>query len=166
MTLPNHTTSQEPSVFDEYMGVISHTIEEWKANNPPEKIKESVLKKIRSSQDEITMKLLGFDSRYSKAWELDHCNGRSGNSTAGDYLRTHANAAVTEWLQSAYTPLLSPDEMAALAKEMKKEYRDTIRKSLRAAINKKADEDAAKFINELIDSKNVDGLLRLQNLIG
>ena len=72
----------------EVIPLIEKAINEWHAKNQPEDIVEYIHKKLDKSRDEVLLKLMGFNKDTWKGdWVLDHCNNRSGNSIAGDYLK-------------------------------------------------------------------------------
>lgn len=164
MTLSNNT---QDSVMDEYLEVINQAIEEWKIHNPPEKIRKRVLEKIEKSKDEIILKLLGFDASYGERnWKLDHCNGRSGESAAGKYLLAHASEQIKHWLETVTTPTLTEQELNSIKKSVNHEYKQHFKYSMVKAALKKAEEDAEKMLAVMVDSTNLDSLIKLKRLIG
>lgn len=110
-----------------------------------EGIKDEVTRVLNANVQEITAKLLGFDNRWFYKWELDHCNGRAGNSAAGDYLRKHANDAITEWLSSVQLPPMSP----ALKGALKKGYVDQLRYRAEGELRELASKNAKALAAEI-----------------
>ena len=153
--------------LDELLPVIAAAVAEWKVDNTPEKIKERVQKHLTKSGEEITLKLLGFnkDTWRESAWELDHCNGRSGNSAAGDYLRKQQQVAIQEWLSTVTLPPLS----AKAQKDMVNEYISDYKTEMRSILRRKACEQASEHANELISkvvaSNNLANHLKVMQLI-
>lgn len=103
--------------------------------------------KIRRMLDrrlqEIVGKLMGFDTRWGD-WELDHCNGRAGESAAGDWLRSQAGEAVKAWLseQAGNLPPLPKNA----AKALQKSYTDRLLDEAESLLKRKAQEDAAALV--------------------
>lgn len=115
--------------IEQLFPAIHLATQDWIAKNNPEHIKARVAAKLDKSSDEIIMKLLGFDCSYmtNNVYKLDHCNGRSGNSTAGDYLKTQQEAAVKEWLYQIEMPKLSPELKASIEADMQERFNRDIR---------------------------------------
>jgi hypothetical protein len=78
---------------DSLLTSIACAVEEWKAKNTKEVIKTTVTELLDKESKQLTLKLLGFEDRWGK-WEVDHCNGRGGESAAGDYLRIAQKTAI------------------------------------------------------------------------
>lgn len=70
------------------------------ANWTDEKIKERVTRELERSYGEIVAISLGFsrDSWGGRKWEVDHCNGRAGQSDIGERIATAARKAVDDVL--------------------------------------------------------------------
>ena len=56
---------------------------------------EDINRRLDKHQDEIIVKLLGFRPEYGR-FEIDHCNGRSGQSVAGDFFAQTQKQAIDE----------------------------------------------------------------------
>jgi len=118
--------------------------QEWVDEN-----KSSIEIKIHEILDrkltEIVCKLLGFDGWFGEL-SIDHCNGRAGESAAGDWLRAVAGDAVKTWLteQAGDLPNLPAKSIASLRKSYLEAFEDTLRDALRD----KAIEDAQAAISE------------------
>ena len=93
------------NVIDDAIPIIAEAVAEWKIRNSEEVLKRRVHALLDESSNEVVMKLLGFKESWGK-WELDHCNGRSGNSPAGEYLKNAQQGAIAEWLKTAALPKL------------------------------------------------------------
>ncbi len=96
----------------------------------------------------IVSKLLGFDCEYGREWAIDHCNVRSGESAAGDWLRERAGEAVRQWLdeQARDLPKLPKSSVASL----RREYLETLSRELLTAVKRRATEDAAERLNDIV----------------
>lgn len=152
--------------LDDLFPVIVQAVNEWNKDNPPDVIAEKVKRRLDASSQEITLKLLGFTSRYSDTWELDHCNGRAGNSAAGDYLRNTQQDVIQDWFATNLMPVLSPKIKASLQREMNSEYVDHVRTQLRKMTKEKAEKDAEAIFTALSadnQSQKYKALLALLN---
>ena len=105
----------------------------WLKENEPN-IPQLVRATLDRRVEQIVMALLGFNKRYSDDdyWEVDHCNNRSGDSAAGDWLRQRAGGAVKIWLdkQVGKLPELSVRSVASLRAEYAKELEQGVRQML------------------------------------
>jgi hypothetical protein len=97
---------------------------------------------------EIIGKLLGFDAHWGE-WEVDHCNGRSGNSAAGDWLRGAVQGAVGAWLTAQAGKL--PTLPKAAIKSLRGDYLEAFQNELRDRLIKKAKEDASEAFQQVIE---------------
>jgi hypothetical protein len=149
---------------DQLFPVIAEAVQEWKKVNTPAVITEKVKRALDRSNHEVTLKLLGFKNNYGD-WELDHCNGRSGNSAAGDYLRSTQQAAIQDWFATNLMPVLSPTALKRLQKQMNDEYLNTLHNALRKVVIEKATKDANLLIADLSKDTNSDKFFKLMNLV-
>src|SRR5690242_18794542 len=59
--------------------------------------------------ESVVAKVLGFDRRWGERdWEIDHCNGRSGNSFIGEAISAKAAGLAAQWLAAALEKELRP----------------------------------------------------------
>lgn len=150
----------------ELITVIDTAIDKWMQDNSPEKISKEVKSKLDKYKDEITLKLLGFDKSYGeKAWKLDHCNGRAGNSAAGDYLRATQAVAIEEWLSTLTLPVLTPSQEESLLRDSQNNYYTAMRKAVLSKLTKKVEEDSTALINSMLPTLDVESFLKAKNLI-
>jgi hypothetical protein len=113
----------------------------------------SVIKSLLDKhQQQIILKLLGFDTNYNGSWELDHCNGRAGNSAAGNYLSQIAREQIPIWLgqQLGKLPTLPASAIADMRKLYINALRSNIQQELRTAAQQKASELVAKIEAEIL----------------
>ena len=143
---------------------LAIAVEEWKAANTEEKIKKNVTEQLNRASQEITMKLLGFNNRWDK-WELDHCNGRSGESSAGDYLRNVQASAIKEWLGDLCMPTLKPALKAKLEKEMQQQYEELLYRSVRKKAETMANSHLDALIETLVTPQRLDAYLKASKLV-
>lgn len=149
---------------DGVLEAIALAVAQWKEKNTEETIKKKVVDLLNKNSEEITLKLLGFNNRYGK-WELDHCNGRSGTSAAGDYLTTMQQTAIQEWLQTVTMPKLSNAMKNRLSKDMQHDYEHTLHKVVREAVLRQAEVDAQALISKLTVSNQAENYLKVVKLL-
>lgn len=145
--------------MDDLIQQISNQIlearKEWcqKYLDNPENLKEKVQQTLSDNTNTILAKLLGFDTRgWSDKWEVDHCNGRSGESVVGDFIRHLVGEEIAKWLleQTANLPNLSKAQTKALENEYLSRYKEELRIRLRALAEQKAKQDAEKMFSQVI----------------
>lgn len=154
----------ELNPIDELLPVIAQAVAAWKLNNTTTVVKDKITRLLDANSKEITMKLLGFNNRWNE-WELDHCNGRSGNSAAGDFIRSTQAEAIKEWLAQVSMPSLDTKTKNKLIKQAQATYEDYLGRSVRAAIERKATADADLVIAHLTQSQQIDKHLQVLKLI-
>jgi hypothetical protein len=115
------------------------------------KSKEDIAGEIKSLLDskleEVTMKLLGFNNRYGE-WEIDHCNGRFGDSAAGDWLRDKAGDAVNAWLTKQAGNL--PELPKTAIKSLRENYLSVLENQLRVKLTEKAKADSDAILKSAL----------------
>ena len=154
----------ELNPIDELLPVIAQAVATWKLNNTAPIVKDKITRLLDANSKEITMKLLGFDKRWNE-WELDHCNSRSGNSAAGDFIRSTQAEAIKEWLAQVSMPTLDTKTKNKLLKQAQATYEDYLGRAVRAAIERKAAADADLVIAHLTQSQQIDKHLQALKLI-
>lgn len=150
---------------EDLVEVINSALESWHAANTPEAIREKVHKSLDNSSKEVVLKLLGFNSRWGNGWELDHCNGRSGNSIIGEYLKKTQEQILHEWFAKIPLPELNKTETAQLSKSFAFAYKEAFRSYISKAAVRKAEADAQALIDSLSPSKFLDNFMQLQQLL-
>ena len=154
------------NVSTELVQLIDTAIDKWLAVNTPAEITKSVTKKLNEHKDEITLKLLGFDKSYgNRVWSLDHCNGRSGNSPAGEYLKATQSAVVKQWLENVPLPELTPTLLSKISSEFNDMYLRALKKELFSLAEEKAKKDSQKILDEVISTDSVENYLKTKELI-
>lgn len=152
------------NVIDSAIPVIAGAVAEWKSENTEEVLKKRVHDMLDKSSQEIIMKLLGFNDSWGR-WKLDHCNGRSGNSPAGDYIKSSQQTAVAEWLKTVAMPEISEALKKSLIKEASADYKATLQHKLREYVKQRANHDAALLLSDLIQSKQITNYLAAMQLV-
>lgn len=144
-------STKETNPFDGIIDTYVNAIEIWKKNNPPEKIEQAVQAMLDKESQQLTVKLLGFDNRWGK-WEIDHCNGRAGESAAGDYLRKTQQQAIQDWFSKMKMPQMS----AALKKEMNafavEKYTKGLKEAITAAVQQQITQDTQRIMASMNSS--------------
>ena len=125
---------------------------------------QRVHKLLDDNAETIVLKLLGFDNRWN-SWELDHCNGRKGESAAGDYLRQVQHDAIQDWLKKVKLPELNKTLTSVMQKEIEAYYKNYLRQFLCEYAREEAGKTAKELIQTLFTQSKVDGMIKLQQLI-
>ena len=162
--MSNEVSLSSINPLNDLLPVILSAIDKWKENNKEEDITAKVHKLLDNNSKEITLKLLGFDNKWG-SWELDHCNGRSGESVAGDYLRKVQNQAIDDWLKQVKLPVLNKTLSTQMQKHLEVQYDQYLKQYLRDYAQTQASKDAKEIIDELFSTARADAVLQLANLI-
>ncbi len=157
--------TETKSPVDQLLPVIHEAMDSWHKKNTPSEITRRIHTRLDKASDQVVFKLLGFDRSYSNSWQLDHCNGRSGNSIAGTYLADAQEQAVHQWLEEVSLPELSPEEKTKLQEELHREYVKGVRANLMKMVRTRVTEDINKLLDEVSQSFEVDNYGKLLELI-
>lgn len=150
---------------DDLIPTIHSAIKEWELSNNRVNIKNKIHESLNKAREQVLLKLLGFNNRWDNTWELDHCNGRSGNSIAGDYLKETQTAAIHAWLDEVSLPKLTKEQQAQIMSSAKKEYMSSLNKYLRSAVQRKAEKDATAIIDTALPDVSIDSYIKLLSLV-
>ena len=123
--------------------LLAEAVDDWRKENSTANLKARVKTLLDNNSQEIILKLLGFNNHRGR-WELDHCNNRSGDSAAGDFIRKTQSEAVNEWLTTVCLPELDTATKAKFKKEANTLYRECILRGLRKTVEQRAQEDLNK----------------------
>lgn len=162
-----HTPSinlEELNPINDLLTTILKSIDQWKEKNSEEVLIQRVHKLLDANAETIVLKLLGFDNRWNK-WEIDHCNGRSGESAAGTYLRQVQQEAIQDWLKSVKLPELNKSLSSAMKKKLEADYKHYLNQFLYEYAREEADKTAKEIVESLFSRSKVDGMFKLQQLI-
>lgn len=153
--------------LDGYLATIATAVESWKSENSAEELARKVKRQLDEQAKLVMLKLLGFDvdSFGRENWELDHCNGRSGESSAGDFIRKHKAEAIKEWLLKVELPEWDPKLLTSIKKNCKSEYEREFNLQIYALVREKASKDAKELVNAICTSNHADNYLKVLELI-
>ncbi len=163
MTKPINVLDQALPI-DELLPIIAEAVNAWKKENSAERIKKRTKDLLEKNSQEITLKLLGFDTHWGR-WEIDHCNGRSGNSAAGDFLRKTQAEAINEWLSSLSLTELSTTQLAEIKKSALDEYSRCIHKYVFEGVREKAKTVAQELIDAITQSNHIESYEKTLKLL-
>jgi len=149
---------------DDLIGDIANAANEWVERQKVLLVPE-ITGRLNKARDEILMKLLGFDKDYGGSWKVDHCNGRNGQSIAGDFLKVTQQAAVEDWLKQVPLPVLTDELQEVLRADIQKQYEYTLRHYASEYARAKAKKDLEALVAEIVPSKQIENFLKLRELI-
>ena len=148
----------------EVISIVQAAINEWNRQNNLENIRDKVFSKLNQSRDEVLLKLMGFNDRWDQ-WEIDHCNGRSGNSVIADILYNLHKEALTDWVKENYSPKLTATQKQQIQSAYRASYFEYLRKSVRELAEQKARENAQKIVDQLVKVDDVDAYIQTMTLL-
>lgn len=141
--------------------IAEDAVKEWYAENGGKNaIRDRVFQMLDETRDEIIVKLMGFDNKWFGRWELDHCNGRSGNSAAGDFLREVAGDATKEWLANNGADLTNIPIPKNAINELKREYKRAIIAGIERTLETEARDRVANIAASIVDSISEDEIVK------
>jgi hypothetical protein len=133
---------------------IHKAIDSWLQKNTEERLTERVHHLLDENQKKIVLTLLGFENRWG-GWEIDHCNGRSGNTPVGEYISQTHEEAIKEWLSQVKLPTMTPTIKKQITQEMERHYQSEVRRRMHDVVVAKAQAD----VDTLMETINVDEFL-------
>ena len=160
--LTSQPTIEKP--IDTILPYIAAAVAEWKAEHTEEKVKATVIDLLEKQSKDIVLKLLGFRESCGK-WEVDHCNGRGGQSAAGDFLTKAQQGAIEEWLKTTVMPTLDKKTRDSMLKSAQSEYTYNLTRLVREYAISQAESDAKAVIAQLVESDQVGNYLKAMALI-
>ena len=155
----------EINPVDHLIGDIANAANNW-MEEQRKSLPAEITKRLNKSRDEILMKILGFDKdSWNGQWKLDHCNGRSGNSAAGEYLAKVQAEAVKNWLDQVAMPVMTPALKKDLEKGLQQQYEMCAHDAINSIAKRQAEQDINALVSEIVQSKQIDNFLKLRTLI-
>lgn len=154
-------------LMEEVLPVINNAIAVWREKNTDTVIAKRVTDLLDAHSKEITMKLLGFDTHYGKDWELDHCNGRNGNSVAGDYLRHNQATAIRAWLSTCMEDMkpMGVTAKARFNKQMQYEYEQEMHRNIKEIAAKQVNLDTTGLLATVASTSLLEKYLQTKALL-
>ena len=125
-----------------------------KQNNSVDLIAKQVVEKLHKSMEdnatEVLLKLLGFDNKWG-GWQIDHCNGRAGNSEVGVTLKSLFSEVTKNFvLQFKEESMkLTKTEYAQILKIMKKEFINSLESEAIRAMREKGKTCGRELVEEI-----------------
>lgn len=126
-------------------------------------ISQEVYRRLEHSAKEIVSKFMGMDLKWgsgsnSHIWEIDHCNGRAGNTLVGQYFVNRVQKVVENWLDTHVLEMFSvPDIFSAQQTQaMMSEYKRTFEHCVKKALLEKAEKDAKLYVEQLLKQSDTE----------
>ena len=161
MPQPKENTA---SPVDALIADISIAMNEWSTEQAAT-IKQKVHARLDKHRDEVLMKLMGFSTDHWGKWEIDHCNGRSGGSPIGDFLKESQDQIIREWLGRIKMPTMTPAFKKAIEKELLDSYKNEIRRQVYSMAREKAEKDLKQLLDTTLEPTQLGAFLKMQSLI-
>ena len=127
---------------------VAQAVDEWIEKELPN-IKEKVVRFMNRRTDEIIALIMGFEKdSWGGGWKVDHCNGRSGNSVIGEYIKENAQQEVWKWFSENVGQL--PALPKSTVKNLKKEYLTLLERYMRDRLQNAAQERAREEVDKIL----------------
>lgn len=153
-----------PNPIDQIIANIATAMHEWSEKQVTD-LKKKVFDRLDKHQEEVLLKLMGFDNRWGSSWNIDHCNGRNGNSPIGDFLKDTQEEAIKEWLSQIKMPAMSPKFKKNIEKDLRATYEQHFRQRSYEIARAKANEDLDDMLEHVLKPTILDQYLRMQALV-
>ena len=155
---------EELNPINDLLDTVLKAINEWKSKNTEEVLTQRVHDLLDKNAKEVVLKLLGFNESWGK-WEVDHCNGRAGESAVGDYLKMVKQSAINSWLAKAELPKMDKTISTAMRKELKHDYDRFLKQYLYEYARDQAIETAQEIIKSVFSTTKADAVLKVAKLL-
>jgi hypothetical protein len=145
--------------------IVHQAIDAWLKLNTDEDLTTRVHKLLDENQKKIVLTLLGFENRWG-GWEIDHCNGRAGQTPVGEYIKVTHEAAIKEWLEQVKLPPMPASAKKEIEAEMRRTYTNEVREYMRKRVIERAQADVDALLSTLsvdefiVDMKKVHKLIK------
>ena len=127
---------------------VQEAIDTWVNNNPENTIKAEVTQTLDNSKDEIVRKLLGFTDK-SGLWEIDHFNGRYGESAAGDYLKRVSGDVIKQWFNTIVMPYPDYNLQEELKRQFQEEYKLQFQSKMKTKVQSLIEADLVTLLQDI-----------------
>ena len=139
--MPTKLEIEKEKLIAKADNIIADKLAKFSANLE-EKIEDMLDRRLQ----ELVAKYLGFDNKWGR-WELDHCNGRSGNSAAGDFLLSKVQDGAKKWLDKQAGSL--PDLPKSAIAELKKYYLHHLQREIDQTLRQIAESKGEELAKEI-----------------
>ena len=155
---------EELNPINDLLDIVLKSINEWKTTNTEEVITQRVHDLLDKNAKDVVLLLLGFSNSRGK-WEVDHCNGRAGESAVGDYLKQVKQEAIKSWLDNVELPKMDKTLSADMHKELKRDYSNFVKKYLYDYAREQAKDTAQEIIKSVFSTAKADAVLKVAKLL-
>ena len=139
--------------FKQAEEIAKESMAKWKAENlTPEAIAEHVRSTLNKYRSQVLLQLMGFKyDHWGNKLEVDSCNGRAGESIAGDFLKQTALQQVQDWIAKQ---IAADDGLLKLTKkeqtELRAAYRSVFKDYIRYRLKESAEKSAKARAEEIV----------------
>jgi hypothetical protein len=126
------------SKMEEFLNGIDKAVQQQFNSVSPQAIVDSIIKDFMSQRAEVVSKLMGFEGGNSNRWNIDHCNGRAGNSPIGD------------WISEAFSEQIKPIIMETFNEMLADGFKDQVKRKLKEELNSKMSWGIRNITDDLI----------------
>ena len=156
------TPKQSP--VDVLLAEIVIAMHQW-SEKQTQTIGAAVHARLDQHRDEVLRKLMGFSTSHNGRWEIDHCNGRNGESAISTFLKESQEAAIKEWLSQIKLPEMTPKFKARIEKNLRDTYEREIQSKTYSMAVARAQKDLDSLLGNVLKPTLVDKYLQLQKLV-
>ncbi len=126
-------------------------------------IQQEFESKLKQMKNTILLKLMGFDDRYgNNSWEVDHCNGRAGQSVLGDRIRNAAQLALDSFLLDNNNGIsilnILNENKDRLEQTITKEFNTQLQYKVKTYIEAEVNSLAKKKVEQLVAEAEANSL--------
>lgn len=148
-----------PDQTQKIQTMVAKAVSEWyNENDTYEKVKAQVFRILNKDKRVIMAKVLGFNtSRWGdEPWEVDHCNGRSGESVAGQAIAAAVAQSTRDWIEKIKKANGNFKINTAMQRALKKDFQERFKREADEQIRRLASNRAEETIRALVDQTMKD----------
>ena len=159
----NSVTMQE--ALASLVPIINEAVHEWMQEQNPEAIRKQVFDTLNAAKNTVAPKLLGFNANsWNGKWEIDYCNGRSGNSALGEYFKSIQAEGIKKFFDELDLSTVKPLSQREI-EGIRREYRHALIDKLQREVRYKAEEEAMRMLSLSSIDELVLAIKRTEQLI-
>lgn len=132
------------------------------------RIIDKLIQEMEVNSRKILLKLIGFNNHWGNDWEVDHCNGRAGQTAVGDAMKQVFIQKTKDFIDEHADKIFSLEkkELDQIIKTLKSEFIANVKRYSQDEIKDAANKFAIEQVNKIVEdakSSNILGVaVRLQ----
>ena len=145
---------------------LEEGVKTWMILNSGTKLKNSVFAYLEKNKEKMIMKILGFENQWGDhSWNIDHCNGRGGESSEHDHLKKQMSKQIDEFFETVIIPPMSIALKKKIIKDQQARIRYQIEKKVSVILDDQIETFAKEIVSQITDTAFHDKQLEIKKLL-